>query len=64
MLSNSLAPLLGTPLSSLPYYIPEQAVIERGLSINMIPSKWMSPNLRMLASRIMYGVLKWGLEQN
>ena len=61
MLSASLSPSLSSPNMSIPFLIPENEVLLRGVAINMIPEKWMNPKIRKLGAQVMEKLLKWGL---
>jgi hypothetical protein len=64
MLSASLAPCLHSPNMSIPFLIPEEQVLQRAIAINMIPDKWMNPQVRKLGVSVMSRLLRWGLEKN
>lgn len=61
MLSGCLAPSLSSPNMSIPFLIPEHAVLQRAMMISMIPEKWMNPKIRRLGTSVMSRLLKWGL---
>jgi hypothetical protein len=64
MLASSLTPSLPSPMQSIPFLQADNNILQCALLISLTPAKYMSPRLRMFTSKIMYGVMKWGLENN
>lgn len=53
LLSATLTPSLSSPNMSIPFLIPENEVLLRAITLNMIPEKWMNPKIRRIGVGVM-----------
>ena len=64
MLAALLNPSLSSPITSIPFLIPDEHIIFKSLSLSLIRPKWMNSKLQELGVKVMSKAMQWGLKKN